>query len=163
MTVIKDYVEVVNQPRSSPHFPTYLKVKVISTQLCPTLCDPTDCSLPGSSVHGLFQARILERVAISFSRASSRPRDRTHFSWVSCIAGGFFTHWDLGEAHLPNYSSQDHIWAFSFYKYGHWGSLRVNDWSRGHMCKQEHLNPLHSTPVPFLLDRRASSQDHKAK
>ena len=42
------------------------------------LCDPRDCSLPGSSVHGISQARILEGVAISFSRGSSRSRDRTH-------------------------------------------------------------------------------------
>ena len=47
-----------------------------------TLCDPTDCSLPGSFVHGIFQARVLEWVAISFSRGSSQPRDRT---WVSHI------------------------------------------------------------------------------
>ena len=46
-------------------------------QLCPTLCDPMDCGPPGSSVHGIFQARILEWVAISFSRGSSHPRDRT--------------------------------------------------------------------------------------
>ena len=44
-------------------------------QLCPTLCDPMDCSLPGSSLYGIFQARILEWVAISFSRRSSQPRD----------------------------------------------------------------------------------------
>ena len=44
-------------------------------QLCMTLCDPMDCSLPGSSVHGIFQARILEWVAISFSRRSPRPSD----------------------------------------------------------------------------------------
>ena len=43
------------------------------TQSCPTLCDPVDCSLPGSSVHGILQARILERVAISFSRGSFQP------------------------------------------------------------------------------------------
>ena len=49
-------------------------------QLCPTLCDPMDCSLPGSSIHGIFQARILEWVAISFSRRSSRPRDSTRIS-----------------------------------------------------------------------------------
>ena len=54
----------------------------------PTLCDPMDCSLPDSSVHGILQARILEWVAIPFSRASSQPRDQT---WVSCIAGRFFT------------------------------------------------------------------------
>ena len=46
-------------------------------QLCYTLCDPMDCSLPGSSVHGILQARILEWVAISSSRGSSQPRDRT--------------------------------------------------------------------------------------
>ena len=46
-------------------------------QLRPTLCDPLDCSPPGSSVHGIFQARILEWVAISFSKGSSLPRDGT--------------------------------------------------------------------------------------
>ena len=46
------------------------------TQLCPTLCDPTDCSLPGSSVHRISQSRIQKWVAISFSRGSSRPRDQ---------------------------------------------------------------------------------------
>ena len=51
-------------------------------------CDPMDCSPQGSSVHGILQARILEGVAISFSRGSSRSRNRTH---VSCIAGRFFT------------------------------------------------------------------------
>ena len=51
-------------------------------------CDPMDCSLPGSSVHGILQARILEWVAIPFSRGSSRPKDQTQ---VSCIAGRFFT------------------------------------------------------------------------
>ena len=57
-------------------------------QSCPTLCGPMDCSPPGSSVHGILQARILEWVAISFSRGSSQPRDQT---WVSPIAGKFFT------------------------------------------------------------------------
>ena len=47
------------------------------TQSCLTLCDPMDCSLSGSSVHGIFQARVLEWVAISFFRGSSQPRDRT--------------------------------------------------------------------------------------
>ena len=60
------------------------------TQSCLTLCDPMDCSLPGSSVHGIFQARILEWVAISFSRGSSRPRDWTR---VSRIVGRRFTVW----------------------------------------------------------------------
>ena len=46
------------------------EVKVLVAQSCPTLCDPMDCSLPGSSVHGILQARILERVAIPFSKGS---------------------------------------------------------------------------------------------
>ena len=49
-------------------------------QSCPTLCDPVDCSPPDSSIHGILQARVLEWVAISFSRGSFRPRDRTEFS-----------------------------------------------------------------------------------
>ena len=60
------------------------------TQSCLTLCNSLDCSPPGSSVHGILQAGILEWVAISFSRGSSQPRDRTR---VSCIAGRFFTNW----------------------------------------------------------------------
>ena len=54
----------------------------------PTLCEPIDCSPPGSSIHEISQGRIPESVAISFSRGSSRPRDRT---WICCLAGGFFT------------------------------------------------------------------------
>ena len=60
------------------------------SQSCLTLRDPVDCSLQGSSVHGIFQARVLECVAISFSRGSSRPRDRTQ---VSRIVGRPFTIW----------------------------------------------------------------------
>ena len=56
-------------------------------QSCPTLCDPMDCSLPGSSVHGIFQARVLEWVATSFSRRSSWHRDRIQ---VSCIVRRHF-------------------------------------------------------------------------
>ena len=59
-------------------------------QSCPTLCDPMDCSLPGSSVHGIFQAIVLEWIAVSFSRGSSRPRDRTQ---VSHIVDRCFTVW----------------------------------------------------------------------
>ena len=59
-------------------------------QSCPTLCDPMDWSLPGSSIHGIFQAKMLEWVAISYSRGSSWSRDGTHVSCISCLAGGFF-------------------------------------------------------------------------
>ena len=64
-------------------------------QSCPTLCDPMDCSPPGSSIHGIFQARVLEWVAISCSRGSSWPRDRT---WVSGFVGRHFTLWATREA-----------------------------------------------------------------
>ena len=59
-------------------------------QSCPTLCNPMDCSLPGSIVHWIFQAKILEWVTIAFSRRSSRPRDWTR---VSRIVGRRFTVW----------------------------------------------------------------------
>ena len=60
-------------------------VHAMLLQSCPTLCDPMDCSQPGFSVPGILQTRILEWVAISFSRRSSQPRDRTCVSYVSCI------------------------------------------------------------------------------
>ena len=66
------------------------------TQLYLTLWDPMDCNPPGSSVHGISQARILEWVAISLSRGSSQPRDQTQ---VSYVAGRFFTIWAIWEAH----------------------------------------------------------------
>ena len=54
-------------------------------QLCPTLCDPMDRSPPGSSVHRILQARILEWISMPSSRGSSRPRDQTHILYASCI------------------------------------------------------------------------------
>ena len=66
--------------------------KVLATQCCLTLCDPMDCSLLGSSVHGTLQARILDWVAIPLSRGSFQPRNRTCVSCISCIAGSFFTY-----------------------------------------------------------------------
>ena len=88
-----------NSLDSTSNAPTFkistweMKVKV--TQSCPTLCDPMDCSLPGSSVCGILPARILEWVAMPFSRESFHPRDWTQ---VSCIAGRFFTIWATREA-----------------------------------------------------------------
>ena len=66
---------------------------------CLTLCDPTDCSRSGSSVHGISQARILEWVAISFSRGSFWPRD---WICVSCIGMGILYHWATREAPREN-------------------------------------------------------------
>ena len=73
-------------------------------QSCPTLCDPMDGSLPGSSLHGIFQARILEWVAISFSRRFSPPRDRTR---VSRIVDRCFTVWATREVST--------VWKGSFF------------------------------------------------
>ena len=84
--------------RSSLHKNTVTSnahVHAQSLQSCPTLCNPIDHNLPGSSVHGILQARALERVAMPFSTGSSQPRDRT---WVSCTAGRFFTVWATREA-----------------------------------------------------------------
>ena len=64
------------------------KLFFVVVQFCLTLCDPMDCSPPGSSVHGILQARILEWVAMLSSRGSSPPRDQTQ---VSHIGGRFFT------------------------------------------------------------------------
>ena len=70
-------------------------VLLLVTQSCLTLCDPMGCSPPGSSVHGILQTRILEWVAIPFSRGSSQTRDRIQ---VPCITGRFFTIWIMREA-----------------------------------------------------------------
>ena len=72
-------------------------------------CDPMDCSPPGSSLHGILQARILEWVAIPFSRGSSRCRNWT---WVSCIAGRFFTDWAMREASYIMLQNL-HIWKYT--------------------------------------------------
>ena len=64
--------------------PSPMCMRAKSLQSYPTLCDPRDCSPPGSSLHGILQARILEWVAMPSSRGSSQPRDRTHVSYVSC-------------------------------------------------------------------------------
>ena len=69
--------------------------ETISHAVVSDLCDPMDCSLPGSSVHGILQKSILEWVAISYSRGSSWSRDRTQ---VSCTVGRFFTVWATREA-----------------------------------------------------------------
>ena len=85
-----------------PGKPFYSKVKWSEvTQSRPTLCDPMDCSPPGSSIHGIFQAIVLEWIAISFSIGSSRPRDGTQ---VSCIVDRCFTVWATREVHRKSES-----------------------------------------------------------
>ena len=84
-----------------------------SLQSCLTLCDPMDCSPPGSSVNGILQARILQWVAMPCSRASSQPKDRTHISYVSCTGSGFFTISTTWEAHLMFIAP---LYCFTFIK-----------------------------------------------
>ena len=72
-------------------------VSAKSLQSCLTLCGPMDCSLPGSPVRGILQARTLELVAIPYSKGYSQPRDRTCISYGSCTEGGFFTAEPLGK------------------------------------------------------------------
>ena len=85
----------------------------IHTQLCPTLCNPMNCGPQGSSVHGIFQARILEWVVISYSRGSSPPRDQT---CVSRIGRQIFCHWyhlgSLGSV-VKNLPAKQETWVRS--------------------------------------------------
>ena len=93
-------------------------------QSCPTLCDPINCSLPGSSVYGIFQARVLEWVAISFSRGSSQPRDWTR---VSRTADRCFTIRATREAHSQSYGfSSCHVWM--------WELDHKEDWAVKNWC-----------------------------
>ena len=82
-------------------------------QWCPALCDPIDCGPPGSSVHGISQARILEWVTVSSSRGSSWPRDGTRFSHISCISRQSLYHCTAWKA-LPNVSYK---WTHTSYMY----------------------------------------------
>ena len=79
---------------NSSHLQQTLSLLLFSHCVLSSSCDPIDCSLPDSSVYGICQARILQWVAISFSRGSFQPRDQT---CVSCISGGFFTTEPLGK------------------------------------------------------------------
>ena len=83
-----------------PHPHVFVCAKLL--QACLTLRDPMDCSPPGSSVHRILQARVLEWVAISSSRKSSQPRDRTHVSCISCIDRKVLYHQRHLESLLPS-------------------------------------------------------------
>ena len=92
------------------------------TQLCPTVCNPTDYSLPDSSVHGVFQARILDWVTISCSRGSSQPRDQTQVSCVSYIDRWTLYHCTTWEA--PSFFIHTFIKALSMSRTGKPGMLQ---------------------------------------
>ena len=87
----------------------------VCVQSCLNLCDSIDCSPLGSSVHGIFQARIPEWVAISHSRESSWLRDRTHISWVSCIGRQVLYHcatWDASKWFLKDCPNLHLYWQW---------------------------------------------------
>ena len=91
------------------------------------LCNSMDCSLPGSSVHGLSQARILEWVAISFSRESSQPRDWSHISCVSWIGRWILYHFPTCEAWFSSYFWIKHNWTYSLIGGARW-NLFFQSW-----------------------------------
>ena len=119
-------------------------------QSCPTLCDPMDCRLPGSSVHVIFQARILEWVAISFSRGSSWPRDQTQ---VSRIVGRPFTVWTIRVARmipLLGFYSSD-FW-FSLVQFSH-SVMSDSLWPHG----LQHTRLSCSSPTPRVYSNSCPS------
>ena len=108
----------------------------VRAQSCPTLCDPTDCSPPGSSVCGILQARILEWVAISFSRGSSRPRVRTHclLHFLHYQADSLpLSHWGSSKMwcrqykiqDMPNLGEQRHAWLL-MHLLAHWDAEHLS-------------------------------------
>ena len=142
-----------------------------------------DCSLPGFSVHGILQARRLECVAISFSRASSQPRDWT---WVSCIAGRFCTIWALTmyqtlcQGLCVDYSMYLHShgikWTFLWFLSYWWENrglvfkdtcfYKVKSWPIQHKmntCQKFYLNPLNNertSKMSQLGQSRLQSPEH---
>ena len=130
-----------------PVHSTLFYVLCLFAQLCPTLCDPRDCSPPGSSVHGILQATTLEWAAMPSSRGSSRPRDRTQ---VSHVAGRFLTSWATREAKL--YSSNVHIEKKSMYEVWYYSQSRS---STGGL---EHI-PCGEGGLYFLRVALSASQD----
>ena len=121
--------------------------KALVFQLCLTLCDPMDCSLLGSSVHGVFQARILDWVAISFARESSQCRKQI---WVSCIAGRVFNVWATKEA-LQIWKGVCQSCIFNLYaEYITWNA-RLNEAHAGIKIARRNINNLWYTDDTTLM------------
>ena len=109
----------------------------VCAQSYPPLCDPMDCSLTGSSVHGIPQARILKRVSISDSRGSSQSRDWTHVSSVSCIGRRSLYHCATQEAPFllqANANSKSGTWET-----GPWVELSADVWVMGRNISSQSL------------------------
>ena len=126
------------------------------TQSCPTLCDSIDWGLPGYSVHGIFQAIVLEWIAISFSRASSQPRARTR---VSCIVDRRFTVWATREVHVSMRLAEicecrAYTWRADRVREGHEHPhiLALDPMPlRYQGTTEKHTVALQESPFPFLL------------
>ena len=135
-SLVQAYVNLnfeIHKLKKSKKTCSFLFVCLVA-QSCLTACDSMDCHPPGSSVHGIFQTRILEWVAISSSRGSSRPRDGTHVSCVSCIGRWILYH-------------KRHLWGpysfvFSSLPVGHCG------WCPRSVCGGN----LHSSPKLSSLE-----------
>ena len=110
-------------------------MKVSVARLCPALCDLMDYSLPGSSVYGILQTRILEWVAIPFSRRSSRPRDQTQ---VSCNTGRFFT------TEPPRKPLSQQIWGIKVF----WTIFKGSTCSKG---SRYSTNKIQRPEMPFSI------------
>ena len=127
------------------------------TQSCPTICDPMDCSLPCFSVHGIFQARVLEWVAISFSRGSSRPRDWTQISRIVCR---WFTIYATREVWLGRVDPILELLLYREYSWGKkrkpsgWQALNPKSWDIYHTRRSHRINiflPIVSTALKHQL------------
>ena len=118
-----------------------------SFQLCPALCNPTDYNLPGSSIHGIFQERTLEWVAISFSRRSSQLRDWTQ---VSCTVGRYFTIWATREVWGKTYHDTSlRMWKYETNTKRWWGCGPIG--TLIHCCWEcKMVQPLWKTVWQFL-------------
>ena len=140
-------------------------------QSCLTLCNPMDCSPPGSSVHGILQARILERVAMPSSRGSSRPRDWSSSLMSPALAGGFFTSsatWEEKEMatyssilawRIPGTEEPGGLLSMGLHRVGHdWSDLAAAaTWESHPVCLW------HRDLCPFPFTRREEDKDKKGR
>ena len=124
----------------------YTYICCLVPKSCPTVCDPMDCSPPGSSVHGISQARILEWIAISFSRGSSQPRDQT---LISCISKRILYHWAAIRLTHTHTHTHTHI-----HKYEGAKSDVAGEVAKGQMMKAP--GPLPETTC-YSLQKRTGS------
>ena len=137
----------------------------------PPLCDPMDCSLPGSCVHGILQATIQGWVAILFSSGSSQPRDQTHVSYGFCIGRQVLYH--LSFIKIPSYLVNQNLWKWGswicifsqisrwfFFSplRARWGTLLAVQWLGLHVCTAGRLGSISGQETKILNDTRHSQK-----